>query len=77
MTESLLMQSVGITVIGMLTVFTFLIIMVCIVKLLGVLVNAMEKYFPQETAQPAAAGAAAGSALVAVAIAAAKRFQGK
>lgn len=73
--ESLIMQSVTITVIGMLIVFTFLIVLVGAVKGLGWLVKVMEKYFPQATAQAAAAGA--DNALVAVAIAAAKRFQGK
>lgn len=76
MTDSLLMQSVNITVIGMLVVFTFLIVMVGLMKLLGILVNALEKHFPQAAAQPAAA-APADNALLAVAIAAAKRFQGK
>lgn len=76
MTDSLLMQSVNITVIGMLVVFTFLIVMVGLMKLLGILVNALEKHFPQAAVQPAAA-APADNALLAVAIAAAKRFQGK
>lgn len=76
MTDSLLMHSVNITVIGMLVVFTFLIVMVGLMKLLGVLVNAMEKHFPQTAVQPSVA-APADNALLAVAIAAAKRFQGK
>lgn len=76
MTDSLLMQSVNITVIGMLVVFVFLIIMVGLMKLLGILVSALEKHFPQAVAQPATA-APADNALLAVAIAAAKRFQGK
>ncbi len=74
--ESLLMQSVTITIIGMLIVFVFLIIMVWIVKGLGVLVKVLEPYFPQEVPQ-AATAPQADNALVAVAIAAAKRFQGK
>lgn len=65
------MQSVNITIIGMLIVLAFLVILVVIVKVLGVLVQLMEKYFPQETA------ATADGAPLAVAIAAAKRFQGK
>lgn len=73
--ESLLMQSVVITIIGMLVVFLFLIIMVWIMKGLGKLVAVLEKFFPQDVPQSAAAGA--DNALVAVAIAAAKRFQGK
>ncbi len=64
------MQAANITVIGMLVVFAFLVILVGIVKVLGTLVQAMEKYFPQETQGD-------DGALLAVAIAAAKRFQGK
>lgn len=73
--ESLIMQSVTITIIGMLSVFVFLIILVLIMKLMSMLVKAMEKYFPQAVPQAAAAGT--DNALVALAIAAAKRFQGK
>lgn len=73
--ESLMMQSVTITIIGMLIVFSFLIVLVGIMKLMGALVKVLEKYFPQDTPQTAAAGA--DNALVAVAIAAARRFQGK
>lgn len=69
--DNLLMQSVNITVIGMLIVFVFLTLLVGIVKMLGWLVQKMEKYFPQTVA------AAADNALIAVAIAAAKRFQTK
>ena len=69
--DSLLMQSVNITVIGMLIVFVFLTLLVGIVKMLGWLVQKMEKYFPQTAA------AAADNVLIAVAIAAAKRFQTK
>lgn len=68
--DNLLTQAANITVIGMLVVFTFLVIVVGIVKGLGTLVQAMEKYFPQETQED-------DGALLAVAIAAAKRFQGK
>lgn len=64
------MQAANITVIGMLVVFAFLVILVGIVKVLGTLVQAMEKYFPQEPQGD-------DGALLAVAIAAAKRFQGK
>ena len=42
--DSLLMQSVNITVIGMLIVFVFLTLLVGIVKMLGWLVQKMEKY---------------------------------
>ena len=73
--ESLIMQSVVITIIGMLIVFVFLIIMVGVMHLLAWLVKVLEKYFPQTVAQPAAA--ATDNSLVAIAIAAAKRFQGK
>lgn len=69
--DNLLMQSVNITVIGMLIVFVFLTLLVGIVKMLGWLVQKMEKYVPQTAA------AAADNALIAVAIAAAKRFQTK
>ncbi len=68
--DNLLMQSVNITIIGMVVVFVFLALMVGIVKLMGNLVQAAEKYFPQQTAGD-------DHALLAVAIAAAKRFQGK
>ena len=73
--DSVLMQSVNITVIGMGVVFSFLVIMIGIMKLLGVIVQAMEKYFPQEVAT--APSAAQDASLIAVAIAAAKKFQGK
>ena len=69
--DNLLMQSVNITVIGMLIVFVFLTLLVGIVKMLGWLVQKMEKYFPQTAA------AADDNVLIAVAIAAAKRFQTK
>lgn len=68
--DNLLMQSVNITVIGMTIVFVFLVLLVAIVEVLGVFVQTMEKYFPQ-------AEQGSNGALVAVAIAAAKRFQGK
>lgn len=68
--DNLLMQAANITVIGMLVVFAFLVILVGIVEVLGALVQAMEKYFPQQTQGD-------DGALLAVAIAAAKRFQGK
>lgn len=69
--DNLMMQSVNITIIGMLVVFVFLIIMVGIMKVLGKLVQAMEKYFPQTVPS------AEDNALIAVAVAAARRFQGK
>lgn len=73
--ESLIMQSLSLTCIGMGVVFAFLIILIIAMIVLGWLVQAMEKYFPQQAPQQAAAGA--DNALVAVAIAAARRFQGK
>ena len=69
--DNLMMQSVNITIIGMLVVFVFLIIMVGIMKVLGKLVQTMEKYFPQTAA------GVQDNALIAVAVAAARRFQGK
>lgn len=74
--ENLMMSSVYTTIIGMLIVFTFLIVMIWIMKGMSLLVKVLEKYFPQEVPQQKAA-AGADNALVAVAIAAAKRFQGK
>ena len=71
MSESLIGQAVNITIIGMLVVFVFLIILVMMMKLLGIGVRALEKYFPQTVP------AVQDNALIAVAIAAAKRFQGK
>ena len=68
--ESLFVQALNITVIGMLIVFSFLILLICMMKILGAFVAWMEKKFPD--AVPAAAGA--DNALIAVAIAAAKRF---
>lgn len=69
--ENLMMQSINITIIGMLVVFVFLIIMVGIMKVLGKLVQTMEKYFPQTVPN------VQDNTLIAVAVAAAKRFQGK
>ena len=71
MSESLIGQAVNITAIGMLVVFVFLIILVIMMKLLGLGVRTLEKYFPQTVP------AVQDNALIAVAIAAAKRFQGK
>lgn len=75
MNESLFTQSLIITVIGMGIVFVFLLLMVGIMYIMSALVKTLEKYFPQAVPQAAAAGA--GNALIAVAIAAAKRFQSK
>lgn len=72
--ENLLVQSLILTVIGMLVVYVFLTIMIGVMNLLAWLVKVLEKYFPQDTPQTAAA---ADNAIVAVAIAAAKRFQSK
>ena len=71
MSESLIAQAGNITVIGMLVVFVFLVILIGMMKLLGIAVAAMEKYFPQTVP------AMQDNALTALAIAAAKRFQGK
>ncbi|MBO7238682.1 MAG: OadG family protein [Elusimicrobiaceae bacterium] len=75
MSESLLGQSFSITVIGMSVVFVFLLILVGLMFAMSRLVRALEKYFPQAVAQTAHAGA--DNTLVAIAIAAAKRFQTK
>lgn len=75
MSENLLMESFNYTLIGMGTVFMFLILMIVIMYIMSALVQKLEQYFPQETAKPAAVGT--DNALVAIAIAAAKRFQGK
>ena len=72
--ESLFLQSINITLIGMSVVFVFLVILIVVVMLLGQLVQWAEKRWP--AAVPAAVGAN-NNALIAVAIASAKRFQGK
>ena len=72
--ENLLVQSLILTVIGMLVVYVFLTIMIGVMNLLAWLVKVLEKYFPQDTPQTAAT---ADNAILAVAIATAKRFQGK
>lgn len=69
--DNLMTQAASITAIGMLVVLIFLTVMVGIMKVLGKLVDAMEKYFPQAVPD------AGDNALVAVAVAAARRFQGK
>ena len=71
MSESLIGQAVNITLIGMSVVFVFLIILVFLMKGLGVAVREKKKYFPQTVP------AVQDNALIAVAIAAAKKFQGK
>ncbi len=71
--DNLFLESLNITAIGMLTVFLFLILLIGMMKVLEALVGWLEKTFP--SAQPATAGA--DNTLLAVAIAAAKRFQGK
>lgn len=71
MSENLLAQAFNITLIGMSVVFVFLVILVALMWLLGKTVQAMEKYFPQTVPN------VQDNALIAVAIAAAKRFQGK
>lgn len=72
MSESLIGQAVNITIIGMLVVFAFLTLLVGMMYALGASVQKLEKYFPQVV--PAVAQ---DNALIAVAIAAAKKFQGK
>lgn len=67
--DNLLMQSVNVTIIGMLVVFVFLTLLVGIMKALAKLVQVLEKFFPQDSGVE-------DNALLAVAIAAAKRFQG-
>ena len=67
--DNLLMQSVNVTIIGMLVVFVFLTLLVGIMKALAKLVQVLEKFFPQDSGVEE-------NALLAVAIAAAKRFQG-
>ena len=75
MSESLLGQSLNITVIGMTMVFVFLCILVVLMRGMSLLVQSLEKYFPQATAP--SAPAAQDNIQVAIAIAAAKRFQTK
>lgn len=66
--ENLFLQSINMTVIGMLIVFSFLILLIGMMKILGAFVAWMDKKFP------AAAAAGADNTLLAVAIATAKRF---
>ena len=47
--DNLLMQSVNITIIGMLVVFVFLTLLVGIMKALAKLVQVLEKFFPQDS----------------------------
>jgi len=75
MSEGLLAQSFNITLIGMSVVFVFLLILVVLMYLMSFLVKVLEKYFPQAAPKLAAAGN--DNTLVAIAIAAAKRFQTK
>ncbi len=72
-----LMDSVNLTIIGMVVVFAFLFIMVLVMKVLGWLVEILEKYFPQSAPAPAATAARADNLAIAAAVAAAKRFTGK
>ena len=77
MSESLLGQSFSITVIGMSVVFVFLFILVVLMKVMSLLVQMLETYFPQAAPKPVAAAGSTDHTLVAIAIAAAKRFQTK
>lgn len=73
MSESLLSQAANITLVGMSVVFVFLILLVFIMKIMGYAVAKMEKYFPQaqpQQNQPVMQD----NTVIAVAIAAAKRF---
>ena len=70
--DSLIMQAVNITVIGMLIVFSFLVLLIVVVSALGKLMQWAEKRWPAA----ANAAAAADNTLIAVAIAAAKKLQG-
>lgn len=69
--DSLMMQSVNITVIGMSVVFVFLLFLVGAMKVLGKVVEVLEVYYPQTVP------GTTDDSLIAVAIAAAKKFQGK
>ena len=66
--ENLFLQSINITAIGMLIVLSFLILLIGMMKILGAFVAWMDKKFPAVTAD------GADNALLAVAIATAKRF---
>ena len=72
--ESLLLQATNITLVGMSVVFVFLILLVFIMKAMGFAVTQLEKYFPQQVQAPASAQ---DNTLIAVAVAAAKRFAAK
>ena len=69
--ENLFLEAVNITVIGMSVVFVFLLLLVGAMKVLGKTVQILEVYFPQTVPQ------VQDNSLIAVAIAAAKKFQGK
>ena len=66
--ENLFGQSLNMTAIGMMIVFAFLILLIGMMKILGVFVAWMDEKFPS------AAANGADNTLLAVAIAAAKRF---
>ena len=76
MTESVLLQAFNITIIGMLVVFVFLLLLVVAMYVLGALVELMEVYYPQTVPNVQVQGSEDDS-LIAVAIAAAKKFIGK
>lgn len=69
--ENLFLQSVNITVIGMSVVLVFLLLLVGAMKVLAKTVQVLEVYFPQTVP------GSNDDSLIAVAIAAAKKFQGK
>ena len=69
--DSLFLQSVNITVIGMSVVLLFLCLLVGAMKVLAKTVQVLEVYFPQTVP------GTSDNSLIAVAIAAAKKFQGK
>ena len=72
--ESLLLQAANITLVGMSVVFVFLILLVFVMKVMGAAVTQLEKYFPQQVQAPAPVQ---DNTLIAVAVAAAKRFAAK
>ncbi len=71
--ENLFLQSLNITAIGMMIVLSFLILLIGMMKILGVFVAWMDENFPSAASTPAGAD----NTLLAVAIATARKFQGK
>lgn len=71
MSENVFMQALNITVLGMLIVFTFLILLIFVMHVMGAFIQWAEKHHPQAAAE------GADNTLLAVAIATAKKFQTK